>query len=721
MNLIMKTNITNGMAAENRSRCENSTPASAGSMARRPVLNSSARRPARPNRPRRNALLNSSVRPTMTRTANNNVMNRSAWMKEVAINCSRMECRDLFGHSKEEMISGTARWDQTLERAYNDYCNEECNVNSARRPVRRPVLNSSVRRPAMRRPISRPVLDSSARRPLLNSNRQSLRSVLEKAHAARLNSSLRPMPRRAKLNSSEEDVFDDADFDVTDDAEIIDTNVDNTAEAIPAEEVPTNDDGAVDVTELLIVQDPESKELSLFIQDTEDETLPESVEVIAAVDPATEADLDSSCGGKKKLNSSEEDGAENAAEGADDAEKADADTDTAETAETEESVEIELADGDTVAVEDIYVVQSEDGELDLFIAEEGAELPESVEVVGEAVAVDESEVLDSSRKMIKRTGAKLNAGKKAGCARLNSGDSADTITDFMGAVRAAGIPAEHIDHWQSDLYVKVTPETTALVNKYRYKNQVTKFIDNIDHEPWYEVPFAYYEDKQLDSSKKLNSGSNANKSYKELKSIYAWLLKNYPDASSAIGYDNIGYSEASYKKVGNKWSETGTENDKVDWEFYFNTMDAVPTFRNMGGKEKVDVKYTSVGKVPFKVTSINPDGTEKIIREFDFNDIKRIKDDSEKLDSSRLNSNLDAQTAVEAVKRGFITASECIKRFPETIDTLKAEGCITDDEITQLRDVEWLEDAGIVKRGSGSVDKRTAAGKGYRKAVGATR
>lgn len=529
----MKTNITNGMAAENKSRCENSTPAS---MARRPQLNSSARRPARPvNREmRRNTFLNSSVRPT-SRTAN--VLGRAEWMKEIGINCSRMECMDLFGHSKDEMVTGTARWDQTLERAYNDYCNEECNVNSARRPVRRPVLNSSVRRPAMRRPISRPILNA-------NSSRQSLRSVLEKAHAARLNSSLRPMPRRAKLNSSEEDAFDDADFDVTEDTEIIDTDVDNTAEAIPAEEVPVDTDGAVDVTELLIVQDPESKELSLFIQDTEDETLPESVEVIAAVDPATEADLDSSCHGKKKLNSSEEDGAENAAEGADDAEDADTDAekaDDADTAETEE-IEIELADGDIVAVEDIYVVQSEDGELDLFIAEEGAELPESVEVVGEAVAVDESEVLDSSRKMIKRTGAKLNAGKKEGSARLNS-------------------------------------------------------------------------------------GSNANKSYKELKSIYAWLLKNYPDASSAIGYDNIGYSEASYKKVGNKWSETGTENDKVDWEFYFNTMDAVPTFRNMGGKEKVDVKYTSVGKVPFKVTSINPDGTEKIVREFDFNDIKRIKDE----------------------------------------------------------------------------------------------
>ena len=587
----MKTNITNGMAAENRSRCENST---SGSMARRPMLNSSARRPARPNRPRRNALLNSSVRPTMTRTANNNVMNRSAWMKEVAVNCSRMECRDLFGHSKEEMISGTARWDQTLERAYNDYCNEECNVNSARRPVRRP--------------ISRPVLNSSARRPLLNSNRQSLRSVLEKAHAARLNSSLRPMPRRAKLNSSEEDVFDDAEFD----ASATDTELEETAI-----EETTVDEDAVDVTELLIVQDPESKELSLFIQDDEEETLPESVEVIAAVEPATEADLDSSCGGKKKLNSSEEDGAEKAAD-----DDTDAETEKADDTETAEEEEIELPDGETVEVDDIYVVQSEDGELDLFIAEEGAELPESVEVVGEAVAVDESEVLDSSRKMIKR-GKALNAGKKEGCARLNSGNSADTITDFMSAVRAAGIPAEHIDHWQSDLYLKVTPETTALVNKYRSKNHVTKFIDNINHEPWYEVPFAYYEDEQLDSSRKVNCGSNADKSFKELKETYSWAFKQYPDVSSVIGYKNIGFEQINYTKQGSKWVEDEKESGNVDWEFYLNTIDAVPFFKNMGGKEKLDVKYTKVGKVPFQVTSINPDGTEKIVRTFNFDSAER--------------------------------------------------------------------------------------------------
>lgn len=532
MNPTMKTNITAAMAAERASRCENSTPAS-----RRPMLNSSvARRPLANRSMRRSSVLNSSerpVRPAMPRPA------RRPLNSNYADRDNRIMNRDRFE-------------------------DEECEMNSSRRPmrpgVRRPMLNSSARRP-LTRPVNRPVLNSSvARRPLasrpvlnVNSNRQSLREMLERAHASRLNSSLRPMPRR-KLNSSEEDAFDDADFDVTE-TEIAETEV-------PAEE-PAAEEGAVDVTELLIVQDPETKELSLFIQDDEDETLPESVEVIAAVEPATEADLNSACGGKKKLNSSEEDGAEKSA---------DEDTDTAEKADdaetAEESVEIELPDGETVDVEDIYVVQSEDGELDLFIAEEDAELPAEVEVVGEAVAVDESEVLDSSRKMIKRTGNKLNSNK----------------------------------------------------------------------------------DEKSDNprqNRKINCGSNANKSYKELKSIYAWLLKNYPDASSAIGYDNIGYSKVSYKKIGNKWSETGTENDKVDWEFYFNTMDAVPVFRNMGGKEKVEVKYTTVGKVPFRVTSINPDGTEKIIREFNFNDIKRIG--SEKLDSScdnkKLSNNLNSGEA----------------------------------------------------------------------------
>ena len=42
----------------------------------------------------------------------------------------------------------------------------------------------------------------------------------------------------------------------------------------------------------------------------------------------------------------------------------------------------------------------------------------------------------------------------------------------------------------SDLYLKVTPISTSLIEEYDWKENVTKFIDAINHELWYEVPFA---------------------------------------------------------------------------------------------------------------------------------------------------------------------------------------------------------------------------------------
>lgn len=42
----------------------------------------------------------------------------------------------------------------------------------------------------------------------------------------------------------------------------------------------------------------------------------------------------------------------------------------------------------------------------------------------------------------------------------------------------------------SDLFLKVTPVSKALVEQYDFKESVRKFRDQIDHEPWYEIPFA---------------------------------------------------------------------------------------------------------------------------------------------------------------------------------------------------------------------------------------
>ena len=41
----------------------------------------------------------------------------------------------------------------------------------------------------------------------------------------------------------------------------------------------------------------------------------------------------------------------------------------------------------------------------------------------------------------------------------------------------------------SDLYLKVTPISIVLIEQYDFKENVTKFRDNINHELWYEIPF----------------------------------------------------------------------------------------------------------------------------------------------------------------------------------------------------------------------------------------
>lgn len=49
---------------------------------------------------------------------------------------------------------------------------------------------------------------------------------------------------------------------------------------------------------------------------------------------------------------------------------------------------------------------------------------------------------------------------------------------------------EEIDHWQTDLYLKVTPVSKRLVEEYDYRNKVSMFTvlgDGL----WYDIPFAY--------------------------------------------------------------------------------------------------------------------------------------------------------------------------------------------------------------------------------------
>lgn len=55
------------------------------------------------------------------------------------------------------------------------------------------------------------------------------------------------------------------------------------------------------------------------------------------------------------------------------------------------------------------------------------------------------------------------------------------------------LPACDIDHYCSDLYLRVTPASEQLRNRYQYPRQVTIFTDAIDGVLWYEFPFCYPE------------------------------------------------------------------------------------------------------------------------------------------------------------------------------------------------------------------------------------
>lgn len=62
-------------------------------------------------------------------------------------------------------------------------------------------------------------------------------------------------------------------------------------------------------------------------------------------------------------------------------------------------------------------------------------------------------------------------------------------TIYAAALEA--LPAADIDHHESDLYIKVTPASMALLERFQYRHLVTTFIDNIDHVRWYDLPFCY--------------------------------------------------------------------------------------------------------------------------------------------------------------------------------------------------------------------------------------
>ena len=51
---------------------------------------------------------------------------------------------------------------------------------------------------------------------------------------------------------------------------------------------------------------------------------------------------------------------------------------------------------------------------------------------------------------------------------------------------------EEIDHHYSDLYLKLTSVSKAIVSRLKYTSLLEKFISNIDGSVWYDLPFCYH-------------------------------------------------------------------------------------------------------------------------------------------------------------------------------------------------------------------------------------
>ncbi|GAB1376868.1 hypothetical protein MASR1M48_17200 [Lactococcus petauri] len=60
----------------------------------------------------------------------------------------------------------------------------------------------------------------------------------------------------------------------------------------------------------------------------------------------------------------------------------------------------------------------------------------------------------------------------------------------------------------SDLYVPVNEVTTKIIDGYKYKKSVTKFINRVQGGLWYDIPFAhddYYKKREPDEVQKQAS------------------------------------------------------------------------------------------------------------------------------------------------------------------------------------------------------------------------
>ncbi len=125
--------------------------------------------------------------------------------------------------------------------------------------------------------------------------------------------------------------------------------------------------------------------------------------------------------------------------------------------------------------------------------------------------------------------------------------------------------------------------------------------------------------EQEENTMEIRHNEYADMPYIEFRKKFHRTLKTYPGMECAYN-PHYAYevTTTKYYKVGTKWHEKAEEKtvETVPGHYYMNMIDAIPFFRNLGGSERVAMGYTLAGYIPVQLSSISPDGKEKILRKF---------------------------------------------------------------------------------------------------------
>ena len=210
---------------------------------------------------------------------------------------------------------------------------------------------------------------------------------------------------------------------------------------------------------------------------------------------------------------------------------------------------------------------------------------------------------------------------------------------------AKTLPANDLDHHNSDLYVRKTPKSTEIINKLTNKSLLSTFKDNIDGDIWYELPFCYT--PYFGESKELTEKNGFLKNYKGCKIIEtpsSFVVTNehgltIGESKTISGAEGIIDDYVNKKESKKVESKELTEGKKID--LYVNGEYVCSSTRYKKVKDFVDAVKKD-GKVTYAGLDNNGKLSDKVTKTIKDTDkvVGRIVTESKKLSEAKSSKKL---------------------------------------------------------------------------------